>query len=205
MSGTQSIASSPSYYPSAPVGVFGTRIPSSVCFAIGLLLFLLPFAELKCTLSKEDNIVFQSITKAEASVTNTGLGLALGSKWKMNMPEIGNWLQEQQQDKFVKNLENQKPNNYSIAALALAFAGLILSFIKARVSAGINILTGLLSAGALIGLMLDIKKNTNNLLSEMEKTGNKTLTLSFTPWFYIAIIALLTAAFFSFKRIQAVK
>ena len=197
-----------SYLPSPPPpsrGVFGTNIPASVAFAIGILLFLLPFAELKCTLSSDNGINLQSISKAEASLSNTGLGFAMGNKWKMNIPEMGKWLQRKQEEKFEKNINNQKPNTYAIVALVFAIIGLCFSFVKTKISASVNIATGLLSAAALVGLMLDIKKNTNNLLSEMEKSGNQFLTLSFTPWFYIAVIALLAAAIFSYIRIASGK
>ena len=53
---------------SAMPGMFGTRIPSSVAFAVGVLLFFLPFAEIKCSRT--------------VLTQKSGLDIALGNKWK---------------------------------------------------------------------------------------------------------------------------
>jgi hypothetical protein len=198
----------PSTFSTPPPGVFGTKIPSSVAFAVGILLFLLPFAEIKC-----NNATLMQ---------NTGLGIAMGSEWKISEKNMlgglsgsGNALQT---DK-TKN----DPNFYAIAALALGLTGLILSLLNARAAAGSALVSGVLSAGSLIALMFDLKKwfnikaaadatekaqeGVNNL--GMEKIGNTMNnmkpTLDFTPWFYIAGVAFLIAAFFCYKRIQAIK
>jgi hypothetical protein len=84
-----------------------------------------------------------------------------------------------------------------------------------------GVVTGVLSAGAMIGMMIELKKWFNDSLAKdainqtqnntdnfgLDKLGN-TLndikpTLNFTPWFYVAIIAFLAAAFFSYRRMSA--
>ena len=65
---------------------------------------------------------------------------------------------------------------------------------------------------ALIGLMIDLNNQSKDLVAETQKAGNSFsmsegagFTLNFTPWFYVAIIALAAAAFFSYKRMQLLK
>jgi hypothetical protein len=190
-------------YTAAP-GIFGTKIPATVAFAVGVLLFLLPFAEIKCNSTTFANI--------------SGLNIALRKDWK----PVSNGLQgkEGTGDKTSKSNSQEKGNSwiYAIAALGLGVLGLLLSFANVRSAAGGALITGILSAGALIGLMLDLKKWFNDGLAKdpMNKTqeGSDTLglnnignafnkikpTLDFTPWFYIAVVAFLAAAFFSYRR-----
>ena len=84
-------------------------------------------------------------------------------------------------------------------------------------------ISGILSAGSLIGLMIDMKgwfkdslakDSLNKAQDGLDNSGldrfsnsmnNVIPSLGFTPWFYIAVIAFLVAAFFCFKRMQATK
>ncbi|MBL7741206.1 MAG: hypothetical protein JNK14_18430 [Chitinophagaceae bacterium] len=197
----------------APTGVFGTKIPSAVTFAVGVLLFLLPFAELKCKAPEESETSIFNLSKLSMTFTNSGLGLAIGSDWKTNMPSAGGMFGEQgSEESWKKDMKPQEPNNYAIVALALAVAGLALSFTSGKPWAAVGLVAGVLSAGALIGLMLDLQKRSKDLVSETQNAANRSsitegsgFVLNFTPWFYIAIIALLVAAFFSYKRMQLMK
>ncbi|MEI9910027.1 MAG: hypothetical protein WDO71_10335 [Bacteroidota bacterium] len=203
---------SPSYTPAPTGGVLGTKIPSAVTFAIGILLFLLPFAELKCKAPEEKQNSLLNLSKVSMSFTNTGLGLAFGSDWKVNMPSMGGLFNNQQDGQWKKDMKPQKPNYYAIVALALAVIGLGLSFTGSRSWIAVSGAAGVLAAGALIGLMIDLNNQSKDLVAETQKTGNSFsmsegagFTLNFTPWFYIAVIALAVAAFFSYKRMQSLK
>ena len=194
---------------SAAPGMFGTKIPSSVAFAVGILLFLLPFAEIRCGGTK--------------LATKSGLDFALDNKWK---PLGGGMFgKNDMKDNALSTGKEQKGNTQYliIGALALGVIGLFLSFAGTKAGGAGGIATGILSAGALIGFMLDLKKNVNNSLREqaldkaeqgadnlgLDKIGNTMgdikPTLAFSPWFYIAVIAFLAAAFFCYKRIQSSK
>jgi hypothetical protein len=194
---TTTVASSP--------GMFGGRIPSSVAFAVGILLFLLPFAEIKCGSSVLAN--------------KTGLDFAMGKEWEA---AGGNDMfgQENATEKTLNATKEESDNTqyFAIAALALGVLGLLLSFANAGTGGTGGLVTGMLSAAALIGLMLDLKKNFNESmrnqamdkgeqgsdmfgLNQLGDTMNSMKpTLDFTAWFYVALIAFLVAAFFCFLR-----
>ncbi len=189
-------------------GMFGTKTPSAVAFAVGILLFLLPFAEIRCGGTK--------------LATKSGLDFALDNKWK---PAGGGMFgKSDMQDESMSAGKEEKGNTQYliIGALALGVIGLLLSFAGPKAGAG-GIAAGVLSAGALIGFMLDLKKNVNDSLREqaMDKAkdgadslgfdkigntmGDMKPTLAFSPWFYIAVIAFLAAAFFCYKRMRSSK
>jgi hypothetical protein len=185
-------ASSAPNIPPPPPGVFGTKIPSGVTFAICVLLFFLPFAEVKCNGSLFAN--------------NSGFGIASGKEWKTNRGMFGNDLGD-------SRTENQKndPNVYAIIALTLGVIGLGLSLTNAKAAIGGAVISGVLSAGALVGLIFDLKKQVKGSIPV--KTGGELgnrindikVTVEFTPWFYIAIIGFLTAAFFCYQRMRTMK
>lgn len=191
-----------SYVPSGPPpppGLFATKIPSIVAFAVGILLFLLPFAEVKCN--------------GSSLATNTGLGIATGQTWKSSAK---NMFGDMMGGGTTKADTSQKkdPNMYAIIALALGVIGLILSLMNARSAAGSALVSGIVSAGALIGLMLDLKKEVKEPIPGQAGGGgtgiedamnNMKISLEMTPWFYVAVVAFLVAAFFCYKRIQPVR
>src|SRR5262245_57316791 len=192
--------------PPPPRSVFATRIPSTVTFAIGLLLFALPFAELKCKLPKQKEISMLNLDDY-LSFTNSGIGLALGSDWKTSIP-IGDLGQNGEAGTWKKNIKQQKPNYYAVVALIMAVLGLGLSFVQATPVAVATTVAGGISVGALVGLMVDLQKKSRDIISAVQDANqaittenHAKLVLSFTPWFFIAIIFLLAATVFSYKRI----
>jgi hypothetical protein len=156
---------------------------------------LLPFAEVKCN--------------GSSLVNNTGLGIATGSKWKTSSNGmLGNDFMGGGNSSKVDDKQKQDPNMYAIIALALGIIGLALSLTNVRTSIGSALVSGILSAGALMGLMINNKKKVKVPLPDKADNGfgdNMKITLDFTPWFYIAVIAFLAAAFFCYKRIQSAK
>ena len=124
---------------------------------------------------------------------------------------------DNEKKKTTSGSEKKDPNMFAMIALGLGVLGLLLSFAKAKVAMAGAMVTGLLSAGALIGLMMDIKKQVklempgksdrndgDNLFKGLDNLGdNMGVSVDFTPWFYIAIIAFLAAAFFCYKRMSS--
>lgn len=197
----------------AASGIFGSPVPSSVAFAVGILLFLMPFAELKCTSKADKENSGFSFSSSALKITNTGLGLAIGGQWKMKMGGFGSFMGDEK-DSMSKQ-KKQDPNFIAIAALALGVLGLGLSFMKTRIGGMLSTVSGVLSAGALVGLMFDLKGKVKDMIPPKESGGNEdsfmgdmsdvTFKLGFTPWFYVAIVAFLAAAFFCYKRMQSSK
>jgi hypothetical protein len=184
-------------------GIFGTKIPSSVAFAVGILLFFLPFAEIKCG--------------GSVIAKNSGFGIAVGNNWQTVTSGKGMFGGMDETTETKKD-NKRDPNIYAIAAMALGVLGLLLSFANVRAAAGAAVAIGVLSAAALIGLMLDLKKMVNSDpafkdtksddggMFGLDKIGDSMKpVLDFTPWFYVALIAFLAAAFFSYKRMTANK
>lgn len=190
---------------SAP-GMFGTKIPSTVAFVIGILLFLLPFTEIRCGGTK--------------LMSKSGLDFALDNQWKTvagGLP-TGNTT-----DTAMNTGKEQKGNTqyFIIGALALGVIGLLVSLGGTKAGGAGSLVTGVAAAGALIGFMLDLKNNFANSLREQaidkaskgaddaglgkvsETMGDIKPTLAFTPWFYIAVVAFLAAAIFGYMRMRS--
>lgn len=202
-------------YAPAPAtsGVFGTKIPTSVAFAVGVLLFFMPFIDVKC-----NNMSLKKVS---------GFELATGFQMKkngsdnpfMNDIKIG----DEGSKKNSTESEKKDPNLFAMIAMGLGVLGLGLSFVKAKAAMGGAMVTGIGAAGALIGMMLDVKKKIKADLSSMNESSvndgaskgfgdfgkelgdQMKITADFTPWFYVAVVAFLAAAFFCYKRMQSSK
>ena len=206
---TNQPTASPTYAPaSAAPGMFGTKVPASVAFAVGILLFLLPISEVRCGGTK--------------LATKSGLDYAMAKEWK---PATGGMLGKNDlQDKTMSSSKEERGNTqyFAIGAMALGLLGLLLCFGNTKTAGG-GIVAGLLAAGASIGLMLDEKNNfAQSLKSQavdkaqdgadnfgLDKIGNTMgdlkPTLAFTPWFYVAVVAFAAAALFCYLRMRSSK
>ena len=186
--------------PAAP-GMFGTKIPSSVAFVIALLVFFLPFSEIRCG--------------GSSLMNNTGLGFAMGQEWKLS----GGYGKDMLKDMDSKTGEKKVGNTqyFIIGAMALALIGLVLSLVGGKSGSRIALVAGILGAGVLVAFMFDLKKWFNDGMAKqaadkakdgtdslgLDKLGDVKLSLAFTPWFYIAIVAFLAAAFFCYRRMTS--
>jgi multidrug transporter EmrE-like cation transporter len=178
----------------------------------------MPFVDIKC-----NNMSLQQVS---------GIQLATGFKMKNNSSDNSflNDVKSETVDngitKATTKTDKKEPNMYALIALGLGVLGLALSFTKVKVAIGGAMVTGIASAGALIGMMLDLKKKAklempdmsdktpdNDVGNTLDKIGGKmndltdklNISIDFTPWFYLSVIAFLAAAFFCYKRMSAVK
>lgn len=190
-------------------GIFGTKVPSGVAFAVGILLFFLPFSEIKCNKS--------------VMLNKSGLGFVIGQDWKVvNNLGFGGKDNSENMTNKTKTEGESNAQYFAIAALGLGVLGLLLSFADAKLGGTAGVVTGILSAGALIGMMVTIKNWFNDSLAKeavnkaqegddnlgLNKIGNSikdNFTLDFTPWFYVSVVVFLAAAFFCYKRLQSTK
>ncbi len=189
-------------------GMFGTKVPSSIAFVVGILVFLLPFTEIRCGGTK--------------LMQKSGLDFAMGNEWKTVAGALPGSNNTDLTDKTMSAGKEQSGNTqyFIIGALALGLIGLLLAFSNSKGASAGGILAGVLAAGALIAFMLDLKKNFENSLREQaidkatDKAGDAGLegisntmndikpTLAFTPWFYIAVLAFLAGALFFYLRMK---
>ena len=168
---------------------------ATIAFALGLILFLLPFAELKCG--------------STTLVRNTGIGIALGDKWKAPMlagyddifKNANSTIREDQ-----KNSLNGGPNIFTLVAIAAGLAGLAfsLSQLKPRHVAGIG--AGLLAALMLIAMMIQFKIILKTQIADKGKSADmgfdmsSVLKISFTIWYYLSVVLFFAASLFSYKH-----
>lgn len=173
---------------------FRKKYTTSVAYLVGILLFLLPFVQIKCN----DMVLAQ----------NTGIGLAFGTDYKMagqmqNLQDGFNMNTNAAESKASK--ESGKMYVFALAALALGVIGLLLSLNSRNFS--VSMIVGALAAIALIIVMVQVKGDVQNKLKEgntgPSEFGNAVkASVDFTLWFYLTIVSFLAAAFFSFKKGQ---
>ncbi|MFN8289126.1 MAG: hypothetical protein U0U70_02595 [Chitinophagaceae bacterium] len=196
------------YSPPPPKpGLFGTGIPSSVAFVVAILLFFLPFTEIKCS--------------GSTFMTKSGLGYALGQEWKVASGFGSDLMKEEKTTKKEGDKDPATAKIFILAAAGLGILGLLSVFARSKAAAGFGIFAGVLAGGALIAFMVEMKKWFNDSMAKqatekissgdessgLDKLGNtlNNLTFGFTPWFYVAIIAFFAAAFFSYKRMTSLR
>ena len=182
----------PTALPVARRGIFGTGIPSTVAFALALLLFLMPFAQIKCG----GTAVFQK----------SGVDFALGNDWKPTK-NLGNDMFKDN-DKKPDKKEGNAPI-FIIVAMGCAVLGILVSLIRSRSGASLTALVGVAGVASLVAFMIMVKNWFNNAMAKdaADKTkssefGDVKFTLDFTTFLYIAVVAFLAAAIFAFMRLQ---
>jgi hypothetical protein len=189
-------------------GLFGTKIPSSVAFGIGVLLFFMPFLDIKC-----NSMILQTVT---------GVQLATGFEIKgpgSDNSVVGSFKKMDKDDsKVTRKGERNDPNMFALAALALGIIGLVLSLLEKKDAVTGGVIAGILAAVALIATLIDVKRKVK---MDMPELGNKTrssgatgfdklgdsmyIAVDFSAWFYIAVIAFAAGAWFCYKRMQVNK
>ena len=194
---------------SAPVlaapGLLATKTPGVVSFAVAVLLFFMPFIDIKC-----NNMSLRQVSGFQIA---TGFDpMDKGSK--KFMPTEGENAPKEESTK------RQDPNLFALVALGLGVLGTALSFSRSKAAVGIAMVAALGAAASLIGMMLDLKKSLRTAVpdassgkSDSFEEGMANLTRSmtegikieFTPWFWVAVAAFAAAAFFSFRRMQSLR
>lgn len=192
-------------------GVLGTKIPSTVVFTIGVLLFFMPFAEIKCKQSSNTDLGGLKMDfGGQMNISNTGFGIAIGKQWDVKMGGLGAMFSNNSEVK--KDQPKQDPNYYAIAALALGIVGLLLCLAKSKALNWVAMLAGILSAAALIGLRVDLDSKAKNPGKEIQNSNDASqwgmdslanIHITYTPWFYIAVIAMIMAAVLCYLRMKS--
>jgi hypothetical protein len=194
MESVQETQATPAPPATSSPGLFGTKIPATVAFLVAVLLFLLPFAEIKCN--------------GTALANNTGIGIAMGTEWKEVTTKslFGNDFGNNNSGNDQK-MKKQDPNIFAIAALGLGIVGLLLAFSTPKSGGKLNLYIGILAAIALIAMLIDLKskaKSDNSIKSsDLDFNAGVSITVDGTPAFYFAIILFVLAALFCWQRTKA--
>jgi len=172
-------------------GLLGTKIPSSIAFLLAILLFLLPFAEIRCN--------------GAAVATNTGLGIATGTEWKEVVTKniFGSGFQNNPSTNESK-VQQQDPNVFAIAALALGVIGVFIAFLTPKGGGRFNLFAGALAAVSLIAMLIDLRsklKSENSVKSSgLDLNAGVIVTVDGTGWFYFTIILFILGGVFSYLQ-----
>jgi len=174
-----------------PRGIFGGNIPSAAAFLVGILLFLLPFAEVRCN--------------GTALANNTGLGIAMGSDWKElvteNMLGASHGTERSEKREYTKSHD---PNVFAIIALALGVTGFLLAVLVVARRSNINFYIGLLAAASLVAMLIDLRSKAKSDTSLNSSDGDLNVTMKITvdgtAAYYIAVILFIVAAVLSLQR-----
>ena len=160
---------------------------TSLAYIVAVLLFLLPFVEVKCN------------NKPYAE--NTGFGLAFGTDYRLHK-QIDTTGDNKSSVKIDVTSEKGKLYISALIALILGVAGIVISITNQRRKA-VNMILGALAAIALMILALQIKKDLRDQTGIDNFTVNDVeVSYEFTIWYYLSIICFLIASFFSFKQAE---
>lgn len=178
----------------ASAGLFGTKMPSSVAFIAGLLLFLMPFVEIKC-----NGMSLHQITGLQLAV-----GFKTGTDWDMKngQREVG------ENYDYKAKTEKRSNNKFALIALLLGITGLVLSYSNARKGGMGGMITGTVAAISLVLLFIDIKGKVKKSLGSINDGDNGMeesldIRVEFTVGFYLALLAFIAASYFSYRRWRA--
>jgi amino acid transporter len=171
---------------------FKKKYLNSVTYLVAILLFLLPFVEIKCN--------------GQPFATNTGLGLALGTDYKMSggLNSLNNTFGNDNAREKKESKEKGKMYVVALLALVLGVIGLIISFMTNRAGT-LNLIIGILAAVALIILLIQLKmdlKDKSGTTTTDDFGSQVKVTADFTVWYYLSVISFLAAAFFGYKQTQ---
>lgn len=172
---------------------------TTISFAVGLLLFFLPFVEVKCngtTLAQMSGI--NLVTGAEPKVGSDFERMAKGFDKKEDTPKAD-----------TKTGKKGKVYIFAIVALALGATGLAISLIKKGIYNKSEMLAGIIGGIALIALLIHVKADIGSELKSKDAetdqfAGMMNISVDFTIWFFICVLCYFVAAFFSYKQKQLV-
>lgn len=192
---TTTVETSPDPVNNPGTGVLFTKAPSVISFGLGLLLFFIPFLDIKC-----NNMVLQKVS-----------GVQLATGFKVKGPGSDNSLVGSLESmggssntSKVKT-ERRSPNMLALAALVSGIAGLALAWRESKKGSFIVAILGIV---ALAATMIDVKSKLKSELMGSQQSGANVfgndvmVTIDFAPGFYFTILAFAAAAFFSYRWIR---
>jgi hypothetical protein len=181
--------------PAAAVpSILSGKVPASASFIIGILLFLMPFVNIKCG----------DTTLKQVS----GVELATGFEMKDTRSNNSLFNSNDINTSFSSQPDTRRGNNFAIAAMLLGLVAAIVALLNFKGRAGLGLVLGTATVVALIALMIDIKSkiksdsppahHTNSF--DMNLGNNVNIVAEFTPYFYLAVLLFALGAYFSYKQ-----
>lgn len=171
---------------------FRKKYNASVAFAVGILLFLMPFTQLKC-----GSMVIAG---------NTGIGIATGSPWKVMMEDLIRGLGDSGKSS-PSDIFPARADIFLLACIIVAFAGLLISMTNIKWKNITAMCAGLLALVMLIAVIIEFRILLTATLSRenanKEMPGlNSLVKINFTIWYYLTMASFAAASFFSYKHMR---
>ncbi len=159
-------------------------------FAVALLLFLLPFIQVKCG----------STTLAE----NTGIGLATGAQWKIATDWGKNPFTKELNEAMPKDKNDlkTKPNIFAIIAITVGVLGLLFSLLKNPLRAVVCMSAGILGTIMLIAMLIQLKimMRSASGKGEFEAGIGTIIKVQFTIWYFLSLFCYASAGYLGYRH-----
>jgi hypothetical protein len=180
-------------------GHFRSRFSSSVSFAIASLLFLLPFLNIKCNDTKLANVSGVQLavgfkvkpSKDLNALTNGILGGNRRNTFDDRSTSSTDDLYKSDKSKLNDSLP---PNYYLLTAMIMAVAATVISFTPFKHRWKYCYVAGWISVSGfvitIIGVLVELEQYSANF-------GFIELSVNFTAWFFISLLAVIAGALFS--------
>jgi len=165
------------------------RIPASLAFLVGSLLFFLPFVELKCN--------------GELLAKPTGIDLATG-KTTVVLTSSEKFWDKKKDWTITTTSKEQDPNIFAISALFLGAVGFIIALLNFQSTPRLSGVIAILAIAAMIALMLDIQSQVNkrgeNINNVKVTIDSIKVTADFTKWYFLSICSFIIPFLLSFIK-----
>jgi len=172
-------------------GFLKSRHTTTTVFALAGLMFLLPFFEIRCN----------GTALAKASGTDLAFGFEMKqSKTVNNWSNAFDFNSGDNRFQTESKMNRKEPNSFAIAALAFSVIGFALSWLHFSGRPLLILVIGLLGAVSLLVLMIQVKSDFKNELTEQRNEYGVGISLDFTAWYFICLFSFIAAAFFSYRH-----
>jgi hypothetical protein len=162
-------------------------------FLAALLLFFLPFLNIKCNDQKIASITgkdFVTGFKMKDKAGDSFFGGMFKNKNKNRSADA------ESPDSTGKSKDDiEKPNKLAITGLILGLAAFILVFLQFRYATTAASIASGIAAVSLLCIYLDYQSK----VKELDSSMGITISMSFTIWYFLCIVLFATGAYFSYK------
>ncbi len=175
--------------------VYRSPYSTTIAFGVGVLLFFLPFMEIKCNGT--------SLAQIKGTDMITGASPKMSSEFDDMTKSINKGGTTVSSSTSSK--KDGKMYVLAIVALAIGIIGIAVSLIKKGTYNMLESVLGIAGAIALLVLMFQVKADVGDQLKATDKDTNNfsnmvKVTADFTVWFFLCIASYLGAALLNYQR-----